>query len=63
MRTYVGLSGLAERGILPDLPESRAIAWAMRWLVTGGSGFLGINFVRHLLTRGEDVTSLDREAD
>jgi len=35
----------------------------MRWLVTGGSGFLGINFVRHLLTRGEDVTSLDREAD
>jgi hypothetical protein len=23
----------------------------MRWLVTGGSGLLGINFVHHLLTR------------
>jgi nucleoside-diphosphate-sugar epimerase len=33
----------------------------MRWLVTGGSGFLGINLVRHLLARGDRVTSLDRE--
>ena len=33
----------------------------MRWLVTGGAGFLGINLVRHLLTRGDDVVSLDRE--
>jgi nucleoside-diphosphate-sugar epimerase len=33
----------------------------MRWLVTGGSGFLGINLVRHLLARGDQVTSLDRE--
>jgi nucleoside-diphosphate-sugar epimerase len=33
----------------------------MHWLVTGGAGFLGINLVRHLLARGHDVTSLDRE--
>ena len=33
----------------------------MRWLVTGGAGFLGINLVRHLLARGDAVTSLDRE--
>lgn len=32
-----------------------------RWLVTGGSGFLGINLVRHLLARGHTVVSLDRE--
>lgn len=33
----------------------------MRWLVTGGAGFLGINLVRHLLARGQEVVSLDRE--
>lgn len=33
----------------------------MRWLVTGGAGFLGINLVRHLLARGDTVVSLDRE--
>lgn len=31
----------------------------MRYLITGGSGFLGINMVRFLLARGHDVTSLD----
>lgn len=31
----------------------------MKWLVTGGSGFLGINLVRHLLDRGIAVRSLD----
>jgi len=31
-----------------------------RVLVTGGSGFLGINLVRHLLARGYSVRSLDR---
>ncbi|MCK5129858.1 MAG: NAD-dependent epimerase/dehydratase family protein [Clostridiales bacterium] len=32
---------------------------AKRYLVTGGAGFLGINMVRYLLEKGEDVTSLD----
>ena len=33
----------------------------MRWLVTGGAGFLGINLIRQLLARGDEVVSLDRE--
>jgi nucleoside-diphosphate-sugar epimerase len=33
----------------------------MRVLVTGGSGFLGINLIRYLLARGYAVRSLDRE--
>lgn len=32
----------------------------MRFLVTGGSGFLGINLVRYLLERGHEVRSFDR---
>jgi len=31
----------------------------MRYLITGGSGFLGINLVRHLLERGHEVRTLD----
>lgn len=31
----------------------------MRFLVTGGSGFLGVNLVRYLLERGHEVRSLD----
>ena len=31
----------------------------VRYLVTGGSGFLGINLIRYLLERGHDVRSLD----
>jgi nucleoside-diphosphate-sugar epimerase len=34
----------------------------MRWLVTGGAGFLGINLVRSLLARGHEVVSIDRES-
>jgi len=33
----------------------------MRYLVTGGSGFLGINLIRYLLERGHEVRSLDLE--
>ena len=32
---------------------------AKRYLVTGGAGFLGINMIRYLLDKGEEVTSLD----
>ncbi len=31
----------------------------MRYLITGGAGFLGINLARHLLQRGELIRSLD----
>lgn len=31
----------------------------MKFLVTGGAGFLGINLIRHLHLRGEDIVSLD----
>ena len=31
----------------------------MRYLVTGGAGFLGINMIRFLVNKGLDVTSLD----
>ena len=30
-----------------------------RYFITGGAGFLGINEVRHLLARGEEVVSYD----
>jgi nucleoside-diphosphate-sugar epimerase len=31
----------------------------MRYLVSGGAGFLGINLIRYLLAKGHQVTSLD----
>ena len=31
----------------------------MRWLVTGGVGFIGTNLVDHLMQQGHDVVVLD----
>src|SRR5580700_7017160 len=36
-------------------PAARAVALAMRWLITGGCGFIGRNFIRLLLTRSNDT--------
>lgn len=33
----------------------------MRILITGGSGFLGINFIRYALRKGDTLVSLDKE--
>ena len=32
-----------------------------KWLITGGSGFLGVNMIRLLLEKGQQVVSIDRE--
>jgi len=31
----------------------------MKYLITGGSGFLGINLIRYLLSKGHEIVSLD----
>ena len=31
----------------------------MRWLITGGAGFIGTNLAAHLLEIGESVTVVD----
>lgn len=33
----------------------------MKFLITGGSGFLGINLIRHLYSKGHQIVSLDLE--
>lgn len=34
----------------------------MKYLITGGSGFLGINIIRHILKNGGEVVSIDKVA-
>ena len=31
----------------------------MRWLITGGAGFIGTNLTSHLIDRGDEVTVVD----
>jgi nucleoside-diphosphate-sugar epimerase len=50
-----------ERSAPQSDPGREALARAGPCLVTGGSGFLGINLARHLLARGVHVRTLDLE--
>ncbi len=43
----------------PRVGQTRGRKMGRRFLVTGGSGFLGINLVRYLLEKGQEVTVLD----
>lgn len=47
----------AQRGRL--VPNAGLFVGLMRYLITGGAGFLGINLSRHLLSRGAAVRTLD----
>ncbi len=43
------------------MTEERVFETPKKVLITGGSGFLGINFVRYLLERGHSVIVFDKE--
>jgi hypothetical protein len=51
------------RYLLPGLttcfPGANFMAKQQHYLITGGSGFLGINLIRYLLDRGHKVTNID----
>lgn len=44
---------------LPSPGDTTVANKPTRVMITGGAGFLGINLVRHLRSRGHEVTSLD----
>lgn len=44
---------------MEDLLEYKDIMNTKRFLVTGGAGFLGINLIRYLLKKDQEVVSLD----
>ena len=50
---------MTELETLPASPEADLAGAPRHFMITGGAGFLGINLVRHLRSRGREVTSLD----
>jgi len=45
--------------LVPQTHISEKLKGKMKYLVTGGSGFLGINLIRYLHSRGHQIKSLD----
>lgn len=63
MALGVTLSGMRDAlaSLAPDVTENLASGPPRRWLLTGGSGFIGSHLVRVLLASGHAVTVLTRQ--